>query len=271
MAEVEYRAGFRVPGRARSVRWAWEHVFVQGIRERIEELLQAGVRPNEIARRLGVAGPTVGYHVARLRSTDGNASNAPDSDPPVPSAREQVKTRTLVAGLLDGGLSAAEIARTLGISKATVSYHTRRLGAAVDSRCARRYDWEAIQRYYDVGHSVRDCQAQFGFSKQTWHAAVKRGAIVARPAALPMDQLLVAGTYRARHNLKLRLLKEGLKAPRCEECGLTAWRERPISFALHHVNGDRHDNRLENLKLLCPNCHSQTDNFSGRSGRRQAA
>jgi hypothetical protein len=141
----------------------------------------------------------------------------------------------------------------------------------VDARCARRYDWEAIQRYYDLGHSVRACQAQFGFSLQTWHAAVKRGAIVARPAALPMDQLLAAGTYRSRHNLKLRLLKEGLKSARCEACGLTEWRERPISFALHHVNGERDDNRLVNLELLCPNCHSQTDTFAGRNGHRKAA
>jgi DNA-binding CsgD family transcriptional regulator len=244
---------------------------VQGIRDQIAELMEAGSSPNEIARRLGVAGPTVDYHIARIRSVEEAAHDAGSSLSPPPVARKQIATRELVADLLDDGLSRAEIARSLGLTKATVSYHARRLGVTVDARCARRYDWKAIQRYYDLGHSVRECQAQFGFSMQTWHAAVKRGVITARPAALPMEQLVVAGTYRSRHNLKLRLLKEGLKSRRCEDCGLTEWRERPISFALHHLNGDRYDNRLGNLKLLCPNCHSQTDNFSGRNGRRQAA
>jgi DNA-binding CsgD family transcriptional regulator len=246
-------------------------VFVYETRTQIAVLLDAGLSLNEIARRLGVAGPTVGYHVARVRSAGETDREARLALPPPPAARRQIATRELVADALADGLSRSEIARRLGLSKATVSYHARRVGAPVDARCARRYDWEAIQGYYDLGHSVRDCQAQFGFSRQTWHAAVKRGVIAARPAALPMDELLVAGTYRSRHNLKLRLLKEGLKAERCEECGLAEWRNRPTSFAPHHLNGDRHDNRLRNLRLLCPNCHSQTDTFSGRNGRRQAA
>ena len=99
--------------------------------------------------------------------------------------------------------------------------------------------------------------------------AVTRGAIVPRPHAMPLDELLVANRSRGRNNIKLRLLAAGLKQNRCEECGITRWRKRPLSLCLHHVNGDRHDNRLENLVLLCPNCHSQTPNFGSKNWRRR--
>jgi DNA-binding CsgD family transcriptional regulator len=234
------------------------------IREQVAQLVAAGVPPAEIARRIGVAPPTVDYHVERLRrAAPKPASERPASRP----APRRVDTRERVAALLAKGLSRNAIARELGLTKSTVSYHARRLGEQVDSRCARRYDWDEVQRYYDAGHSVRECQEQFGFSGQTWHAAVNRGAVVARPHGLPMEELLVAGVYRARFNLKLRLVRSGLKQKLCEVCGIAAWNGRPISLALHHVNGDRYDNRIENLQLLCPNCHSQTDTFAGRKGR----
>jgi hypothetical protein len=180
-----------------------------------------------------------------------------------------VRTRERVAELLALGLSRGEVARRLGLSKSTVSYHARRLGAPVDERGARRYDWAVVQRYYDAGHSVRECQARFGFSRQTWSAAVRRGAVAPRPHALPLEQLFVVGVCRGRRNLKERLIRARLKDGECEECGLREWRGLPLSLALHHVNGDGLDNRLENLQLLCPNCHSQTANFAGR--RRLAA
>ncbi|HWF50270.1 MAG TPA: HNH endonuclease [Solirubrobacteraceae bacterium] len=53
----------------------------------------------------------------------------------------------------------------------------------------------------------------------------------------------------------------------CERCGLIDWQGDPLTLALHHINGERHDNRLENLMLLCPNCHSRTDTYAGRNGR----
>lgn len=62
----------------------------------------------------------------------------------------------------------------------------------------------------------------------------------------------------------------GLLPTHCQECGIAAWRGRPLPLELHHVNGDGRDNSLSNLALLCPNCHSQTDSWGGRnSGSRE--
>jgi hypothetical protein len=160
-----------------------------------------------------------------------------------------------------------EIARRLGISAATVSHHRRKLGIPPSTKYAPRGDWHEIQRYYDDGHGLSECEAKFGFSRGSWSKAVARGDIVPRPQALPVSELLVAGTARNRMHVKIRLLSSGLKAMRCEECGLTEWLDEPLSMALHHVNGDGRDNRIRNLELLCPNCHSQTPNFA-RSRRR---
>jgi transposase-like protein len=175
------------------------------------------------------------------------------------------ETRQAVRVLLEAGLSRAAVARELDISKPTVTYHAQVLGVASESRCNRRYDWAEVQRYYDDGHSITDCQAHFGFARQTFSDAVKRGAIRSRPQTPAAALYLVAGQQQHRGTLKRALLRERLKDYRCECCGISAWRGEPLSLELHHINGDGHDNRLENLELLCPNCHSQTENFAGRN------
>jgi transposase-like protein len=187
-------------------------------------------------------------------------------------AKWSVDTKKRVAELLERGLNHTEIARRLGITKHTVSYHARTLGRPADPRFTRRYDWVEIQRYYDEGHSVTGCQKRFGFARETWNAARRRGDIVARPQKTPIEQLLVVRQAAGgRWNLKRRLLTDGLKAPHCERCGIDEWLGEPLTLALHHVNGDNRDNRLENLELLCPNCHSQTENFAGRNAARSVA
>jgi hypothetical protein len=183
-----------------------------------------------------------------------------DRTPPRPS-----RTRRAVKALLEEGLTQAAIARKLGVSKATVCHHVRRLGIPSSQACLRRYDWAEVQRYYDAGHSKRQCQDHLGFTSKSWYDAVLRGAVVPRPAAAPIETYLVAGRKVSRGHLKRRLIADGLKENRCEDCGIDTWRGRPLSMALHHINGDGNDNRLENLQLLCGNCHSQTPNFSGRN------
>jgi hypothetical protein len=180
-----------------------------------------------------------------------------------------MKTREKVRLLFDEGMGVKEIARMLGLSPATVSYHKERLGYTMQRKCARRYDWAAIQAYYDEGHTRTQCQNHFGFSASAWCEAVFRGDIAPRPVAMPLEKLLVAGIHRSRNNIKHRLIVDGLKQNHCEECGIARWHKRALSLCLHHVNGDKHDNRLENLVLLCPNCHSQTPNFGSKNWRRR--
>jgi 5-methylcytosine-specific restriction endonuclease McrA len=55
----------------------------------------------------------------------------------------------------------------------------------------------------------------------------------------------------------------------CELCGTSEWQGKPLNMQPHHINGDGLDNRLENLELLCANCHSQTDTYGGRNGHRR--
>jgi hypothetical protein len=105
----------------------------------------------------------------------------------------------MVRRLLETGATGAAIARELGISKSTVSYHKRRLGHAIDTRCNRPYDWELVQRFYDVGHSITECQEQFGFARKTFMDAASRGAITTRPPAAPIATYLVKGRPREPH------------------------------------------------------------------------
>src|SRR5207253_10810499 len=96
--------------------------------------------------------------------------------------------------------------------------------------------------------------------------AVARGEVKTRPHAMPVEQLL--GGRRNRSHLKQRLLTLGLLEDACAQCGISTWLGAPLALQLHHVNGNGTDNRLDNLQLLCPNCHSQTDNWGARNKAR---
>ena len=119
-----------------------------------------------------------------------------------------------------------------------------------------------MQRYYDEGHSYRECKDRFGFAAASWSKAVKRGDLRSRPRAKALEVILQKS--RSRCTIKRRLLMAGKLRNQCDFCGLSEWRGQPISIQIDHINGVRDDHRIENLRMLCPNCHSQTETFAGK-------
>ena len=101
------------------------------------------------------------------------------------------------------------------------------------------------------------------FRGQTWNKGMGNTDYAAYNK---LEDILKENTNFKSDTLKYRLVKEGLKQWKCEKCGNEGvWEGEELVLELHHINGNHYDNRLENLQILCPNCHSQTDNFRNKN------
>lgn len=94
---------------------------------------------------------------------------------------------------------------------------------------------------------------------QGWNTG-DTGGFVPVPAR-PLSEVLVYGKRENNDFLKKRLIRHGIKQHKCEDCGNTEWMGRPIPIALDHEDGDRLNNRIENLRILCYNCHGLTATY----------
>lgn len=87
------------------------------------------------------------------------------------------------------------------------------------------------------------------------------------PVKFKTEELLVSNSMQGTKGLKTRIRKENLLSWKCAVCNINSWEGKELSLQLDHINGINDDNRLENLRFLCPNCHSQTDTYCGRNIR----
>ena len=143
--------------------------------------------------------------------------------------------------IINLSLSIADVCRKLGIKAVGGNYKTIH---------------DIIKKYnLDTSH----------FTGKAWNQGI-RYKMLKQPKSL--DEILVEGSNYQSLKLKNRLLKEGLKEHICENCGRTEWEGNLIPLELHHINGNKFDNRIENLQLLCPNCHTLTDNYRGKNNHR---
>lgn len=141
------------------------------------------------------------------------------------------------------------------------------------------YTKEELQQLIDESNSIREVILKVGLSPNgmggytTFHNKVveynleieklkkrsfhnkKRSFIQDK---IPLDEILVVNSTFSRTHLKRRLLAEGLIQNVCSICGqLSEWNGKPLTLHLDHINGISNDNRLENLRIVCPHCHSQ--------------
>lgn len=222
------------------------------------------------ADALGLAYDHIGTPETRRRWTDAQLAAAV-------AQSTNLKQVFDALGLAVGGgtwLSLQDHIRRLGVS---TDHWTHPVPAQRTRRQAFSWSDETMRAACRGARSVRTVMAALGLDpdRKLGRAAVEdhMRAIGVEPRHLdgqawsrgrsgprrgrPLEEVLIVGPPAlSTHNLKGRLLREGLLAYECAICGIADWRDEPLSLHLDHVNGDRCDNRIDNLRLLCPNCHS---------------
>lgn len=97
--------------------------------------------------------------------------------------------------------------------------------------------------------------------KHKWRRGIPR---VGSNRTVPLEKVLVSGRRCDSHNLKERLIRLNMFERKCQHCGLSDWCGQKIPLTLDHIDGDNINNKIENLRILCENCHALTPTWRGR-------
>ena len=133
---------------------------------------------------------------------------------------------------------------------------------------------EQIKEAYEKYETLHIASSELGMTiVSLWSRAKKIGLAwkdknyrSVQPTKIPTIEILEGRhPYYQTLKLKKRLIKEGIKENKCDICGITEWNGKLISMQLDHINGDSHNHKLENLRMICPNCHSQTETYCGKN------
>lgn len=116
--------------------------------------------------------------------------------------------------------------------------------------------------YSQIKQRMTDLNLSFSDFKGKSPFATKREA-----SKISKDKLLTNGSKHNRTVLRRYIVTNKLLPYKCSICGLTYWNNKTLSLELDHINGVNNDNRLENLRFLCPNCHSQTSTYGSRNSK----
>lgn len=135
---------------------------------------------------------------------------------------------------------------------------------------------EWIAELFATSRNIREAASRSGVSKRAFELAARNYGLYRKigkrfGAKIPLQEILEGKHpgYPTQH-LSTRLIAEGIKEYKCECCGIVDWNGKPITLQLDHIDGKPMNHLLGNLRLLCPNCHTQTPTYGNRKSIRKS-
>jgi Zn finger protein HypA/HybF involved in hydrogenase expression len=194
----------------------------------LKRLLDMGLSYRDIAHRTGQSKSNVRYWASKFGLQSKGAKTIARPQPAKDVVAQAVRANTTMAGTL----------RSLDRSVN---------GGNRESLTRKIEDW-GLDTSHWTGHRL-------GCSQPENRARRK-----------PLELVMVENSTYSRGALKKRLIEDKVLEEQCAECEIPpAWNGKRLVLVLDHINGVNNDHRLENLRLLCPNCNSQTPTFAGRN------
>jgi len=171
------------------------------------------------------------------------------------------------------GFGTVEIAKQTGVTAATISYHKRKLNLPLNKQMHRDdRDWSSIQK--DIDENILnhfEIVKKHNICRDTLTRAYKRGKVKRDKLPNELTTKEYADSWigkEAKTGFKRilikRLVKEGIWKMECKECQLTEWRGKPAPLEVNHIDGNPKNNSIDNLELLCRNCHYFTPTWGNK-------
>lgn len=175
-----------------------------------------------------------------------------------------------VLKLHEAGYNTKQIAEILGVKSPAISWHKRTLGIPVQIQGSKR-NWESIQSDIDAGLLHREICNKHNISISTLSKAYKKGWVRRSPLIQELSAEEYANLWVGKrpsagfaNSIRRRLVNDGVWHDECHSCGLTEWLGKPAPLELDHIDGDKTNNTLMNLRLLCRNCHYFTPTWGNK-------